>query len=351
MRGSANKASACRIRLRSVHAVIQSNDRRRTAAATDLALGNIAQARAVIPPCFLDTPQYEDELLNAALGRRVTVKVETANPIRSFKGRGVGFALTGVPAGATVVCASSGNFGQAVAYVGRSRGLHVVVYTSTAINPVKRERMTAFGARVVEVGGGMEGARRAAASSAAEPDAHLIVDGVLPAIAEGAGTIAEELAREGEFDAVVAPIGDGSLISGLALWMREHAPRTRIIGVNPADAPAMRRSVQAGRPIAVAPASDFAEGITIPQPHPESLARVRALVDDIVLVDERALRDAMGLVARHLSVIAEPAGAAGIAAIAGGQVPHGRVATLITGANPQPAVVAALHDHLNLERP
>ncbi|KAA5826572.1 pyridoxal-phosphate dependent enzyme [Saccharopolyspora hirsuta] len=298
----------------------------------------IAKARAVIPPCFLDTPQYEDELLNEALGRSVTVKVETANPIRSFKGRGVAVALADVPAGETVVCASSGNFGQAVAHIGRARGLRVVVCTSTDINPVKRARMTAFGAQVVEVEGGAEAASRAAASSAAETGAHLVVDGVHPGIAEGAATIAEELARDGEFDAVVAPIGDGSLISGLALWLREHAPRTRIIGVNATAAPAMQRSVQAGHPVTVAPTSSFAEGITIPRPHPEAVARVRDLVDEIVLVDDGELRDAMGLVAEHLSVLAEPAGAAGIAAIAAGRIPHRRIATLITGANPRPAL-------------
>ncbi|MER7078282.1 threonine dehydratase [Saccharopolyspora kobensis] len=315
-------------------------------APTDLVLGDISRTRTAIPDCFLDTPQYEDELLNAVLGRRVTVKVEIANPIRSFKGRGVGLALAGLPAGGTVVCASSGNFGQAVAYIGRARGLRVVVCTTTDVNPAKRARMAAFGAEVVEVDGTAEAAHRAAEAFAEETGAQLIVDGVHPGVAEGAATIAAELSRAGEFEAVVAPIGDGSLISGIALWLREHAPRTRIIGVNTTDAPAMQRSVQAGRPVAVAPASNFAEGISIPQPHPESVARVRALVDDIVLVDERELREAMSLIAQHLSVLAEPAGAAGIAAIAAGRIPHGKIATLITGGNPRPAVAEALRTHL-----
>ncbi|KAB8168837.1 pyridoxal-phosphate dependent enzyme [Streptomyces sp. 3MP-14] len=303
---------------------------------TDLRLSQVLRARTVIPACFLDTPQYEDDLLNAALGRRVTVKLETANPIRSFKGRGVGFALGEVPAGETVVCASSGNFGQAVAYIGRSRGLKVVVYAPAPVNPVKRARMTAFGAQVIEVDEGTGDAGAAASAAAEERGAHLIVDGVPPEIAEGAATMAEELTRAGTFDTLVAPIGDGSLISGLALWMRGHAPHTRIVGVNPAEAPAMLRSWQAGEPVTARPTSGFAEGIAIPRPHPESVERVRALVDDIVLVDERELRDAMGLVARQLSVLAEPAGAAGIAAIAAGRVAGERVATVVTGANPNP---------------
>jgi threonine dehydratase len=128
--------------------------KRNTQAPTDLVVLKVAEARAVIPPVFLDTPQYEDELLNRTLGRRVLMKLEFCNPIRSFKGRGVGFALSHLLVGSTVVCSSSGNFGQAVAYVGRSRGLRVRVYTASTVNPVKRARMQALGAVVVEAGPG-----------------------------------------------------------------------------------------------------------------------------------------------------------------------------------------------------
>lgn len=309
----------------------------RSVPSTDLTLDHVTEARSVIPPVFLDTPQYEDDLLNAVLGRRVTVKVETVNPVRSFKGRGVSYALRGVASGDTIVCASSGNFGQAVAFVGRSHGAAVRVYVSASINPVKRARMAAFGADIVEVKGGYAEARRTAASAAEAANALLLVDGVLPDIAEGAATIAEELTRASTFDTIVAPIGDGSLISGLALWTRAHSPSTRIIGVNPATAPTMHDSRLAGEPVTIAPASDFAEGITIPRPYPESLARVSNLVDDIVLVTNDDLRDAMSLIAEHLSVIPEPAGAAGIAAIATGQIPGDTIATIVTGANPRAA--------------
>lgn len=302
---------------------------------TDLTLEHVSQARKVISPTFLDSPQYEDEQLDAALGQRVTVKLETGNPLRSFKGRGVSYALRDVVEGDLVVCASSGNFGQAVAYVGRSRGAGVRVYAPAPVNPVKRARMTAFGADVVEVGS-MEEARNAAASAAAQAHAHLLVDGVPPALAEGAATIAEELTRTHAFDAVVVPIGDGSLISGIALWTRTHSPATRIIGVNPTCAPAMHDSRIAGRPVTVDPTSLFAEGITIDRPHPESLSRIDRLVDDIVLVSDEDLRHAMSLIAEHLSTLAEPAGAAGIAAVAAGLIDGESIATIITGANPNP---------------
>jgi threonine dehydratase len=89
----------------------------------DLRLERIAEAARVIEPVFLNSPQYFDERLGAALGRRVLVKVETLNPIRSFKGRGADFFLRDLERGTRVVCASSGNFGQALAYAARRHGL------------------------------------------------------------------------------------------------------------------------------------------------------------------------------------------------------------------------------------
>jgi threonine dehydratase len=315
----------------------------------DLDVAEITGARRIIDPLFLDTPQYEEPLLNDVLGRHVELKVETANPIRSFKGRGVAYALRDVAPGTTVVCSSSGNFGQAVAYVGRTRGLKVRVFTTTDVNAAKRARMEGFGAQIVTVAGGFAEARAAAENAAGEPGTHLITDGVEPGIAVGAGTIAQELTRKGGFDSVVVPVGDGSLISGVGLWLREHSPRTRVIGVNPAAVPTMQRSLLAGEPVSVDMDGAFAEGISVPRPHPAALERVRALVDEIVLVDDEQLLDAMVLLACHTSLLPEPAGASGLAAIAAGLAPGERVATIVTGANPSPSTLALLADRLRHE--
>ncbi|QHB98928.1 pyridoxal-phosphate dependent enzyme [Epidermidibacterium keratini] len=305
---------------------------------TDLSLANITAARDVIPQLFQASPQFQAETLNGVLGAEVTLKVETANPLRSFKGRGVSYALRDVVAGEQVVCASSGNFGAAVAYAGRSRGARVTVYAPSPLNPVKRDRMIAFGAEIIAVPEGASHARQLAVEAADAQGARLIVDGVDPAIAEGAGTIAVELCALGDrFDAVVVPIGDGSLIGGIGRWFKAHSPSTRIIGVNPQTAPAMHDSYRAGAPQQIVRSSAFAEGISIPTPHPEALSRVISLVNDIVLVTDDQLRHGIGLIADHLSIIAEPAGAAGIAAIASGAVPGRSIATIITGANPNPS--------------
>ena len=99
----------------------------------NLSLARIEEAAHVIDPVFLNTPQYADEQLNAALGRKVVVKVETTNPLRSFKGRGADFLMGRFDAGQTVVCSSTGNFGQAMAYAGRRRGVAVEVFVPESV--------------------------------------------------------------------------------------------------------------------------------------------------------------------------------------------------------------------------
>ena len=308
----------------------------------DLEVARIEKALRVIDPVFLNTPQYLDEQLCRALGgRAVTVKLETANPVRSFKGRGADLMLSTLAPGTPVVCASSGNFGQAVAYAGRARGMPVEVFVPETVNPAKRERMETFGARVVTAGADGSSARRAAAAHAERhPDRIHLQDGLQAAIAEGAGTIGVELTRGAPgasgFDAVVLPVGDGALINGVARWMKEHAPATRIVGVNAEGAPSMLESLRAGRAVRLDRARTFADGIAVCGPLEASVRRARALVDEIVLVSDEAIAAAMELAARTLGIVLEPAGAAGLAAIAEGAVAGDRSATVLTGANPRP---------------
>ena len=102
---------------------------------TDLSLENIERAAHVIDPVFRDSPQFVDEQLWQALGRPVVVKVETANPIRCFKGRGSDFLVHDLEARQKLVCASAGNFGQAIAYSARTRGMVAEVFVAADANP------------------------------------------------------------------------------------------------------------------------------------------------------------------------------------------------------------------------
>src|SRR5687767_797687 len=114
-----------------------------------LALERVELAARLIDPVFLHTPQFVCEPLSAALGVRVALKIETLNPIRSFKGRGADFLVSQASNDVPLVCASAGNFGQAMAYACRKHGLKLTIYASTNANSLKVERMQMLGANVV----------------------------------------------------------------------------------------------------------------------------------------------------------------------------------------------------------
>jgi threonine dehydratase len=303
----------------------------------DLSLTRIEEAARTIDPVFLNTPQYGDEHLNAALGRNVVVKVEIANPLRSFKGRGADFFMSQLGGHPTVVCSSTGNFGQAIAFAGRRRDMRVEVFVPENINPIKLARMRSFGAHVTAVGADSMAAELAARDRVASlKDCVYVEDGREPAIAEGAGTIGMELLAAGSFDTVVIPVGDGALITGIARWIKEHAPKTRIVGVCASGAPSMALSWRAGKPVSTDRSDTIAEGIEVRVPVTESVARLVALVDDMILVDDSDLLQAMQLSAQTLGLLLEPSGAAGLAAIQVHDLPGDRLATVLTGSNLRP---------------
>jgi threonine dehydratase len=297
----------------------------------DLQPERIEAALAHIDPVFRVTPQFSDVRLAGALRRDVVVKVETLNPIGSFKARGASVLVRELDAGRTWVCATAGNFGQALAYLARERGATVDVFVGPRVPEMKIARMRAFGAHVAVREHPEAAAREYAAASGTRL---LVVDARDPAMAAGAGTIGVELAAAGPFGAVVVQVGDGALISGVACWLESVAPETRIVGVCASGAPAMARSFAAGRAVPFEGDGTIATAIAITEPIPESVARVTALVDEIVLVDDDDLRRAVALIADCLGLLVEPAGAAGVAALLrhSDELPDGRVAAILTGA-------------------
>lgn len=298
---------------------------------TDLLPERIEAAAAEIPVVFRRTPQFVDERLSLELGRTVVVKVETLNPIGSFKGRGTSVLTRKLDPARTWVCSTAGNFGQGVAFAARERGAQVQVFVSPAVPGGKVASMRRLGATVDVHDRPSAAAREYAAES---DDRLLVVDGEDPGMAEGAGTIGLELGTAGPFDAAVVQLGDGALITGVACGLKRVSPRTRVIGVCASGSPAMERSFRAGRPLADPGTGTIATAIAIEEPVPASFARVQALVDDVVLVDDDDLRAAMALIAESLGVLVEPAGAAGVAALRryGAELPGERVAVVLTGA-------------------
>jgi threonine dehydratase len=297
-----------------------------------LSPARIAAAVREIDPVFLNTPQFHDEQFSRRHGTDIVVKVETLNPIGSFKGRGTWLLSENVDPSLTWVCSTAGNFGQGLAYAARAKGARVHAFVSPRVPAAKVARMRSLGADV-ETADQPEAA--AQEYSAAGPGRVLVVDGVGTEMAEGAGTIGVELAAAGAFDTVLVQVGDGSLISGVAAWLKHAAPTTRVIGVCASGAPAMAQSFAARRPVRTAGTDTIATALAISSPIPESLERMLALVDDIVLVDDDALRTAQRTIAESFGLLVEPAGAAGVAALQQHRerLAVGRVALLLTGAD------------------
>jgi threonine dehydratase len=309
-----------------------------------LSLSRIAEAARTIDPVFLASPQYVCEPLAELAGCHLTLKLETANPIRSFKGRGADYAIAKLvehsSAAARIVCASAGNFGQGMAYACRRRGLPITVFAARNANPLKLARMRALGAEVQLDGADLEDAKQAARAWAAAHAAQFVEDGENPHISEGAGSIAVELLARGDaFDTVVLPIGDGALINGVARWIKAASPPTRVIGVCSRGAPALaeswrrRRAGDLGAPAPRA-TDTIADGIAVRRPIAASLDDMRDTVDDIVDVDDAQLITAMRALHTHAGVVGEPAGVAGLAALLAGHMDAGAsVATVICGGN------------------
>lgn len=304
-----------------------------------LSLTRVHEAARRINPVFLHSPQFESEALGEVLGLRLTLKLETLNPLRSFKGRGADFLVgklreqEGVP---LLVCASAGNFGQAVAYAARRHGLEVVIYAATTANPLKVARMRALGADVRLEGEDFDAAKLAAKAFAHEAGARFLEDGLDPETAEGAGTIGLELLTLKDLPEVLAiPLGNGALINGLALALKASCPDVKIVAVQATGAPAMVQSWRTGQVVVTERAETIADGIAVRLPVPEAVADMAGLVDDALLVSDEGIVHAMKLVQEHVGIVAEPAGAVGVAALLENpDVFRGRhVGTVICGSN------------------
>lgn len=302
-----------------------------------LSLEAIERAARSIDPVFLHTPQFESEPLSAAIGTRLTLKVETLNPIRSFKGRGADFFVRenlGALAGTDLVCATAGNFGQAMAYACRTQGRSLVIYCAENANPLKVGRMRALGAEVRQVGDNFDSAKEAAKQFCRESGARFVEDGLDVAISEGAGTIGVELARDAHFSRVLVPLGNGALIGGVARWMKATRPDIEIVGVCSTGADSMHASWHEHKVINRPAVTTIADGIGVRTPIAEALADMRGIVDDVIVVSDESIIEAMRLAFEHAGLVSEPAGMAGAAALVEHASMRGTdAATIVCGSN------------------
>ena len=309
-----------------------------------LRLDRVRDATGVIDPVFLDTPALLCPPLGRALGCSMTLKVETLNPVRSFKGRGTETvaAVAQWNGASRMVCASAGNLGQALAYSGSRRGLAVTVVAARTANPLKLRQIAAFGADVRLDGEDIEDARLLAREiTEADGDgAHLVEDSLDLATCEGAATIGLELVRDDPgLDVVLVAIGGGAMASGVGYVMRSLAEHVQVIGIQPLGAPAMALSWRRGTVVETDRVATIADGVAGRCPIPEVLADLLLVLDDVILVGEESIKAGMRALYEHAGLVVEPSAALGIAAVLESpkRFAGRRVTTIVCGNNVVPA--------------
>lgn len=248
----------------------------------------------------------------------MSIKLETANPVRSFKARGteVVASLLADKGSPAVVCGSAGNLGQALAWSGRARGLEVTVVASRFAPAVKLDRIRALGAKLELVDGDNEMARARAAVIAGHDGIGLLDDSLDIETCEGAATIGVELVEAGSsFDAVLIALGGGALATGVGYVTKAFAPDVEVICVQPAGAPAMTQSWRQRRVVTTDSTDTIADAVAGRFPIPEVLNDLLLVGDDAVLVHEASIIAGMRMLLDDAGLVVEPAAALGIAAI------------------------------------
>ena len=308
--------------------------------ATALAADAIRATADRIAPYVRRTPILEVDGADFGLeGVRLVFKLELLQHAGSFKTRGAfNNLLTRELPAAGVVAASGGNHGAAVAYAAQKLGLKATIFLPEKNNPVKRARIAALRAAIVETGSGdLAAAWKAAEEYSQTTGAYFLNDATDPALPAGPGTIGCEILEQApDARAVYVPMGDTALIRGVAAAIKQQKPSVKVIGVQAATAPSYFLSWKSGAATETESCDTIADGLATRTPDANNVRAIRELVDDVVLVSDDEMLRAIAFLSAQEQLIAEPAGAAATAALLQRKSGNGENAVaLITGANIQ----------------
>ncbi|HUL08434.1 MAG TPA: pyridoxal-phosphate dependent enzyme [Candidatus Acidoferrum sp.] len=303
----------------------------------------IAAARARLNGLIIETPvhRWRGPEIAAAAGAdtEVVLKLELFQYTGSFKPRGaltnmLNLAPDALARGVTAV--SAGNHAIAVAYAAKTLGTSAKVVMMKTANPFRVERCRSYGAEVVlaeDVHAAFETVRRIE-----KEEGRTFVhpyEGELTIL--GTATLGHEWCRQApDLDAIIVPIGGGGLAAGIACAVKQLRPTCQVLGVEPVGADSMHRSFAAGEPRPIEKVGTIADSLGAPFALPYSFGLCRRFLDDLVLIDDDAMRRAMGLLFREMKLAVEPAGAAATAALCGplrDRLAGKRVGVIVCGSN------------------
>jgi threonine dehydratase len=303
-----------------------------------VSLAEIRAARERIRALARVTPVVDVSL---AAGRPLWVKCESLQPGGAFKIRGaynMVAQLTRDERSRGVITYSSGNHGQAVALAARALGAPAVVVMPTTAPAIKIEGTRGFGAEVI-----FEGTTTLHRLARAEAEAAARGLTMVPPfdhewIIAGQGTLGLELLEQlPDLATVLVPVGGGGLISGVAAAIKQTRPSVTIVGVEPAGAAKMKTSIDAGAIQTLASTHSIADGLLAVRPGELNFAHVQAFVDRLVTIDDEAIAAAVGWLFAKAKIVAEPSGAASVAAALGAEPAFtGPAVAIISGGNLAP---------------
>jgi threonine dehydratase len=279
-------------------------------------------------------------------GATVVLKAENLQRTGSFKLRGAlsKISALGESCAAGVVTGSAGNHAQAVAYAARARGVSCEVFMPEGATIGKVEAATALGATVHLVGATVDESLAAAHQRAREGGLAFVHPFDDPDVIAGQGGVGLELLEQvPDIGTVIVPVGGGGLASGIAIAVKSERPSVKVIGVQVDTCAPFPGSLEAGEPVAVKSALTIADGIAVKRPGELTLALIREWVDELVVVAEDDVAEAMVFVLERAKLVVEGAGAVGVAAVLGGRVAAGGAGTtvvILSGGNVDAGLLA-----------
>jgi threonine dehydratase len=336
------------------HSAARRDDRVRTHSTAfhltvTLDLSSVRAARERIAGRLHTTPTFGSTRLGDLAGVRLLLKCENLQKTGSFKVRGALHKVSRLDAAARargVVTVSAGNHAQALAWAAREAGVSATVVMPANASPAKVDASRGYGAEVVLHGASSIEAFAKARELEKERQLTFVHPFDDEEVCAGAGTVGLELLEQApDIDVVVVPIGGGGLITGMLVALKESNPKLRVYGVEPEGAPSMRRSLDEGHAVRLDAVRTIADGLAAPMAGELNYEIVRRYADDVVLLGDDAIANAMRQLLLSTKLLAEPAGAAAVGAVLAGALPlrrGERVAAVVSGGNIDLAKLAGL---------
>ncbi|MDQ6730827.1 MAG: threonine ammonia-lyase [Actinomycetota bacterium] len=308
--------------------------------------GEADAVRRVVATLARETPLLTSRSLSDGCGGRVLLKAENLQRTGSFKLRGAVHKTSLLQHAPAIVAGSAGNHGQSLAYAARARGIPCTVFMPSDAPVAKVAAVQAFGGTVRLGGGSVDECVGFARTEAAETRAVFVHPFDDPEIVLGQATLGLELLDAvPDLAAVVVPVGGGGLISGVAGVVKTARPEVRVIGIQVDACASFPPSLAAASPITFTASATIADGIAVKRPGELTLPLVQRWVDEMVLVDEDAVADAMVWLLERSKLVVEGGGAVGVAALLAGRLspaPDGSTVIVLSGGNVDAGLLAAI---------